>query len=302
MQSLEPDRRQIEVFTDALFRHARSGFVSLRAFRDDADGAPPFKALAVDMKGGLAFLNDCAEDWARRAAQHPLPVVFCPPIATFNSKDRAREQDVMLGLALSVECDQQPAQARQVLEQVLGPATVVVASGGTFINGSGPEPKLHLHWRLAAPADTREKLARLKQARDAATRLGAADPSNKTIVHPIRWPGSWHRKNEPVMCRIVAVNADVEIDLSTVLRLLSTSARSTDIRSAGDRSFDAIYGADVAARTATILTGDNLHDSINRLIMDKLISGTAPDGGRDRAAGAHAQLTGAARCALALAL
>src|SRR5262249_57034169 len=115
---------------DSVFRHARGGCVPLRPLRGDGAGAPPFKALAVDMKGGLAFLNDCAEDWARRGAQHPLPVVFCPPIATFNSKDRAREQDVMLGLALSVECDQQPAQARQVLEQVLGPATLAVASRG----------------------------------------------------------------------------------------------------------------------------------------------------------------------------
>src|SRR5262245_44674563 len=139
---LEPDKNQIELFTDALFRHANSGFVSLRTFLDSVDGKPPINPLPVDMTGDgrLAFLNECAVDWARRAAQHPKPVVFCPPIATFSDRDRAREQDLVLGLALSVECDQHPLKAKARLEQLLGPATVVVASGGIFINGT-EEPK-----------------------------------------------------------------------------------------------------------------------------------------------------------------
>ena len=29
---LEPDRNQIKIFVDAIFRHARTGFISLRAF------------------------------------------------------------------------------------------------------------------------------------------------------------------------------------------------------------------------------------------------------------------------------
>ena len=29
---LEPDRNQIEIFVDAIFRHAKAGFVSLRSF------------------------------------------------------------------------------------------------------------------------------------------------------------------------------------------------------------------------------------------------------------------------------
>ena len=37
-----------------------------------------------------------------------------------------------------------------MLEDLLGPATVVVESGGTWVNGGNtPEDKLHLHWRLA---------------------------------------------------------------------------------------------------------------------------------------------------------
>ena len=34
---LEPDRNQIEIFVDAIFRHAKAGFVSLRAFYEGED-------------------------------------------------------------------------------------------------------------------------------------------------------------------------------------------------------------------------------------------------------------------------
>ena len=37
-----------------------------------------------------------------------------------------------------------------------------------------------------------------------ATNLVGGDGTNKSIVHPIRWPGSWHRKNTPRLAKIVA--------------------------------------------------------------------------------------------------
>src|SRR5262249_38284115 len=54
------------------------------------------------------------------------------------------------GVALSVECDAKPAEIRRKLEAILGPATVVVASGGVWRDeATGTvEDKLHLHWRL----------------------------------------------------------------------------------------------------------------------------------------------------------
>src|SRR6185436_5458507 len=100
-------------------------FVAVRAFYED-DDLKPARISGTALTGGLQFLIDVAEDDARRAAQHPRPVVFCPPLATFNSKDRAREQDIAEGLALSVECDERPQEARAALEEILGPATVIV--------------------------------------------------------------------------------------------------------------------------------------------------------------------------------
>jgi hypothetical protein len=220
---LEPDRDQIEIFTEALFRHAgRDGFVSVRAFLEN--GGAAFRISPVALKGGLRFLIEVAEDDVRRAAQHPQKVVFCPPLAVFSNKDRAREVDIVLGLVLSVECDQHPHEATTKLEGILGPATIVAASGGKWVDPQTGElhDKLHLHWRLRSPARGSD-LAKLKQARDLAARIVGGDPSNKSICHPIRWPGSWHRKAEPVLCAIKTADPDAEIDLESALAALSAN-------------------------------------------------------------------------------
>jgi RecA-family ATPase len=220
---LEPDRDQLEIFVDAVFRHAGGkGFVAVRSFYETVD--KPFRLSAAALSGGLRFLIDVVEDDARRAAQNPVPVVFCPPLAIFSNKDHAREQDLLEGLALSVELDEHPQQACTTLEALLGQATVVVRSGGKWINGGeAAEDKLHAHWRLARPARGGD-LRKLKQARDLAARLVGGDPSNKPVCHPIRWPGSWHRKAEPVLCSIAVLNADTELELDTALTALAAAA------------------------------------------------------------------------------
>ena len=222
---LEPDRDQLEIFVEALFRYAGGqGFVSLRAFYED-DSVRPFRITPTSLAGGLPFLIDVAEDDARRAANCPKPVVFCPPLATFRSNNGATEKDIAEGLALSVECDADPQTARARLEQILGPATAIIRSGGIWTDPQTGEQadKLHLHWRLAEPA-TGKALTLLKQARAAATRLAGGDPSNVPVVHPIRWPGSWHRKAEPRLCMIETADPDHEIVLELALDALETAA------------------------------------------------------------------------------
>jgi hypothetical protein len=129
----EADRNQLEMFAEALLRHAGGdGYVSVRAFYED-DSGKPFRISPTYLKGGLNFLFDVIADDARRVAQFPKPVVFCPPLCTFAYKEQAREQDIFEGLALSVECDAHPQQARQVLEALLGPPTVVANSGEVML-------------------------------------------------------------------------------------------------------------------------------------------------------------------------
>ena len=181
----------------------------------------PIKIISNNLK----FLCDAVEDDARRAAQNPKPVVFCPPLATFGNDKSATEKDITEGFTVTVECDERPEAARATLEAILGPATTVIRSGGVWSDGNGgTQDKLHLHWRLAKPARGRDDLVKLKRVREICARLVGADPTSIPICHPIRWPGSWHRKDQPRLTEIVACNPDVEIELADALAKLEPLA------------------------------------------------------------------------------
>jgi AAA domain len=269
---LEPDRDQIKSFAEAMFRHAgREGFVSVRAFYEDVPKS--FRITPAALSGGLAFLIEVAEDDARRAANHPKRIVFCPPIATFMGKDRAKETDIAEGLALSVECDEHPHEAAAKLEAVLGPATVTVVSGGTWLDPvtGQAHDKIHLHWRLKEPARG-GALARLKQARDLAAQLVGGDPSGTPVCHPLRWPGSWHRKGEPILCRIKTSNPECEIDLAAAFASLTAVAPAAKKLNGGAASAEA---AGDWPEIKSIIDGKDLHKSIATLGMRLLKAGTA---------------------------
>jgi Protein of unknown function (DUF3987) len=226
MALLEPDRNQLEIFVQGLFRHCNGGgVVSLRTFFEDADvNDPPARIIATPLKGGLNFLIEAAEDEARRAAQHPRAAVFCPPVATFTSTKHAREIDLFEGPVLLVELDKNPRAALATLENLLGFATFVVRSGGTWTDPKTGtvEDKLHAYWRLKGPAHGKAALDKLKRLRRLATDLVGADPSSIPINHPIRWAGSWHRKAAPRLCEIVSPTSQVdnELDLDVALAAL----------------------------------------------------------------------------------
>src|SRR5262249_41240996 len=83
MTTLEPSRDQIEIFVGGMLRHANGdGVVTLRAFYE-TDSSNPSRITNIKLAASLRFLIEAAEDDARRAANHPKPVVFCPPVATF---------------------------------------------------------------------------------------------------------------------------------------------------------------------------------------------------------------------------
>jgi hypothetical protein len=272
---LEPNRNQIEIFVDAIFRHASTGFISLRAFYEGEDKSFRISSVPV-IAGNFKFLCDVVEDDARRAAQYPKAIVFCPPLATFANKDSAREEDIAEGFTLSVECDENPAAARVALEPLLGPVTVAVRSGGLWQSNGAAYDKQHLHWRLRAPARTKEQLAKLKRAREIACHLVGADPTTAPICHPLRWPGSWHRKDKPRPCEIISDVSDLdhEIDLEEALKKLEPFAPVAP--AGGNGTYAAQPGGDWGELEGKIVRGENLHESINRLAM-KMLKGGAPE-------------------------
>ena len=277
--TLEPNGSQLEIFLDAVLRYlGDEGYLSLRAFfHSNKPLHSNLWTARLGPKTGSRHVIDIAVDLARRAANTPEPAVFCPPLAVFNNPDgfKAREEDLFKGLAISVECDQHPEEARQKLQDILGQATAIVRSGGQWVNGDGePEDKLHLHWRLRTPA-TGADLAKLKQARRLAADLVGGDASNVPAVHCLRWPGSWHRKKEPRLCEFVSCNPDIEIDLDLALAALDAAAPA---RGPGAGNGQSGGSADEAALIANIRNGLNLHDSINRLAAKYIAQGSSING------------------------
>ena len=279
---LEPNRKHLEAFVDAIFRRATRGYVSVRSFRE-GDISEKFRFMSAPV-ADRAFLLDVVEDEARRAAQAPFPVVFCPPLCTLSSKDSAKESDIAEGLAITAELDQHPQQARERLIAILGAPTVEVKSGGRWKNGDKVEDKLHLHWRLARPATGADELGKLKRARSLVSRLVDGDTSCDPVCHPVRWPGSWHRKKEPRPCKIIVQNSNVEIEieLETALAALIKAATAAGIsettRGGGVAPIGNVGGAEDWARIfGAVIKGADLHVS-TRDLAAKLITIGIDDG------------------------
>jgi Family of unknown function (DUF5906) len=216
---------EISRFERALFRYATEGtWVAVRSFYHDPR-RPPADLKSHRLVSSEAFVKLACQR-ATHVANLPEAAVFAPPICTFLTARSAAEANLAEGLALSVECDGQPGAARQKLEGLLERATVVVASGGDWIDPESGEfhDKLHLHWRLSEPSREADDHAKLKRARRLAALLAGSDRSAVPMVHPLRWPGSWHLKSAPRLARIVAYDPDAEIHLEDALAALEVAA------------------------------------------------------------------------------
>ena len=284
--ALTPDRTVLNRFVSILFKHANpEGFVALRAFDDTKRDKAP--VLIEPVKLGNPELPNVVFACALRAATDPTPAVFCPPLCTFLTDENARTDNLFEGLEIGVECDERPLAAQARLEGLLGKATLVKASGGEWTNPAGAlESKLHLHWRLREPTHTREEHLKLREARKLAAGLVGADATSISIVHPIRWPGSIHRKGEPRMVRIVATSEN-ELDLDEALAILreatgvaaQSEAGAANGASAGSnlRSPEA---EDVAAAVARIPNEDVEWAEWNRIGMAIWAASGASESGR----------------------
>jgi hypothetical protein len=225
---LEPDAGEIGTFLSALFRYASDGsYISLRCF-DQAgrNGAPVLiQGVPIASAGIDAAVVAAAVDVARRAANADRPMVFAPPICTFDNANRARTANLVDGIVLSVDLDTiEPGPARSRLEGLLGPCTAVVASGGMWVDDEGVvHDKLHLHWRLSEPTANPEQHERLRHAQLLAAELVGGDTSAASLVHPLRIPGSWHRKDTPRLCRILSIEEKAEIHLEQAIEALEVA-------------------------------------------------------------------------------
>lgn len=218
-----PDIEQIRTYYDVLFRYVDSGFIAVRAFHHGDDSKPPLFTRWADFGLGVDKLARVMLQAAKDAARAPDGAVLAPPVCTFASMANAAKANVELGPVLVVEADDNAADTVRRLEGLLGPATLLVASGGTTKAG---EPKLHAYWRLTEPTSSPEDHAKGERCRRIMALLTGADLSAVPLPHPMRVPGSLHTKDpsRPRLCRIVGGNHEAEVELVAALEALEHAA------------------------------------------------------------------------------
>lgn len=127
-----------------------------------------------------------------------------------------------------------------------------------------------MHWRLTEPTRDFADHVRLKEARRLAKILTGADGTAVPLVHPLRWPGSWHRKGEPRLARIVVYNPDREIELADALSSLHDAIELTGQSRPVEQRFSSEPAADpldIAAALAVIPNNDLPWDEWNKIGM-----------------------------------
>jgi len=224
---VQPDPKQAMTFFAALLR-GYEGVLHFRAVPEPArvfenGRREPPKNLHYAMDGNFAntiegFLNWCNID--QRAA------FFLPGFVTPGGTGKADVQAVPVFL---VDFDKgDPAASLAELEAAIGPATVIVESGGMTGHGC----KLHAYWRLAQAA-TGADIDTLCAAREAAAVRFNGDPAFKQPAQVIRVPGSVHRKGAPVLVRLRTVRPEAEYTLEAIHAALGVTVRSTTAGSVG---------------------------------------------------------------------
>lgn len=222
---LRADEVQMRRFLETVFKHCSGikGWTVLRAFEHEREG----RSIANQWVPFGGDVLPAAVESATAVAQRKgeSRAVFSPPVAIFGDMRNDKggmfggEDNVVCAPAIAVELDARPQESLDALVKVLGEPTLTVASGGQWEG----QPKLHAYWRLDEPATTVDSKAALKTARKIATRLVDGDGTAVALSHPMRWPGSWHTKGEPVPCSIIGGNPTRDIKLKWAVEALDAA-------------------------------------------------------------------------------
>src|SRR5262249_16080788 len=119
----------------------------------------------------------------------------------------------------------------------------------------------------------KDDLGKLKRAREISTALVGGDPTNVPVCHPIRWPGSWHKKSTPRLCEIVSTAIDREIDLDTALAALEKAApqKKTNGQAGPQQSGGESDDWDTVVRN--VMRGEEVQYSVTGMAMKLLRAG-----------------------------
>lgn len=198
-----PDAAQAIAFFKVLFPARNGESVHMRAVPEPKDGRHPRNchyALDENFDDNVrGFLDWCAVDG--RAA------FFLPGIVKGAGTGKA---DVLNLPAVLVDLDKgQTNENLKATEALLGPASIVVESGGATDAG----PKLHAYWCLASGGDN---VGQVCAAREELAKRYGGDPAFKQAAQVIRLPGSVHFKGAPKLVKLRSVVGGTGYDMARI--------------------------------------------------------------------------------------
>jgi hypothetical protein len=198
-----PDIAQAMAFFAALFGEGGPGLLHFRSVAEPRDGRPSQNHhYALD--GGF---EKTLSDWLTWCELDGRAAYVLPGTVDVGGTGKA---GVLSVPCVVVDFDKGDTEANLAgAEALLGPATIVVESGGQTDAGTA---KLHAYWRLATPA----KGSAIEQScvvRLALAERFGGDPAFKQQAQVIRVPGSVHMKGTPTLVKLRAVRPDARYGL-----------------------------------------------------------------------------------------
>jgi hypothetical protein len=186
------DVPSIRAYSDMLFGDVDEDFIV--ALREIGEPGTPqagkvMRNFFVDPANGA--LAQAIIDRAVYNAQRHIATFITPALIRREAWHGKVGDDAIMGFTTAC-IDIDKGNTLSVLawaESAIGPATMVVHSGGMTDEGN---PKLHAYWRLSEPVFEPSKIAVLRK--ELALKLGA-DASFGRMAQVIRVPGSTHAKN-----------------------------------------------------------------------------------------------------------
>lgn len=210
-RAVNVDQREIAAAAALLYRRASAGFsAAVATFPDTFRFHTAPRAIVLGPTADLPALV------ASTAEANPGSCI-ASPAATY------RRGELVQALAVTLDMDTHPTESLARLRLILGPPTLVIASGTTCTCPfSGvEEDRLLAHWRLAEPALPEDHAALEEAAMLVAASVGFGFGCTAPVGAYARWPGTMNHRGQR-RATIREANPEAEVDLATLTAVTST--------------------------------------------------------------------------------
>jgi len=206
-----PDLDMIATYTEVVFGYCEH-WAPVRALAEKGNPDAPPHTPFLEADADLAIKIGQQANWGAAAGM----ALFVVP-GTVLAPGDARAEHIVQTQVVLVDLDHGDIAAKRAhLERHLGPATLVVASGGITPEGAR---KLHLYWRLTEPAES-EDIAGVCRARQMIAAKVGGDRSFKSAHQPIRVAGSVYAKSGQRRLVEILHHKPVEYELSDLVKAI----------------------------------------------------------------------------------